>query len=173
MHGNARFLHIVILFVNMVLLPLLLILFLKKRKLISSFQIPIQQERGVLFLMLGTLFGITTYQMYNQEFSYLLVGFLASVSLGLFVLYFINILIKISMHTVSAGSVIGSFSYLVFVEGIQTLFYLLIIIILLAGLIGSARLYLKAYNPSQIGLGYLIGFLITTSTLWTITHVLN
>ena len=63
MHGNARLLHMVILFVNLVLLPLLLMLFLKKRKLISSYQVPIQKERGVLYIMLGILFGITTYQI--------------------------------------------------------------------------------------------------------------
>lgn len=173
MHGSARLLHIVILFVNLVLLPLLLMLFLKKRQLISSYQVPIQKERGVLFIMLGILFGITTYQMYGQDFSYMLIGLIASISVGLLVLYLVNLRIKVSMHAVSASSAVAALSYMVFFEGTQNVFYILIIFIVLAGLIGSARLYLKAHNPSQIWLGYLVGFFITTSTLWIITHVLN
>ena len=173
MQGNARILHVIILFVNMVFLPLILLLFLKWRKLISSYQIPIRGERGLLYLMLGVLFGITTYQMNNQDFSYVLVGFIASMSVGLLVLYVINLKTKISMHAVSAGSAVGSFAYLVFFEQTQSLVCFLIIFLLIAGLIGSARLYLKAHNSSQVWLGYLVGFSITISILWIITHVLN
>jgi uncharacterized protein (DUF2062 family) len=123
--------------------------------------------------MLGVLFGITTYQMNNQDFSYVLVGFIASMSVGLLVLYVINLKTKISMHAVSAGSAVGSFAYLVFFEQTQSLVCFLIIFLLIAGLIGSARLYLKAHNSSQVWLGYLVGFSITISILWIITHVLN
>lgn len=172
MNMNARLLHMAILIVNMVILPLLLMLFLEKRKIITSLQLPLREERGMVFLMLFVLFGITAYQMFEQEFSYLLVSYLAAISLGLLILYFINLKTKISMHAVAASSVVGAFVYLMFFESNNNYLYYLCFFILLSGLIGSARLYLKAHSPRQIWLGYTTGFLITITVLWTITQVL-
>lgn len=170
---QARFLYLAVLFINLVVLPLLLLLFLKKRGLVSSFQMPEQKQRGKVYWMLGIVFLITAFQMNSNEFSYFLVHYIASIGIGLLMLFLINLKIKVSMHAVSAAAGIALFAFMVIMEQNRGMFPYLLLIILIGGIIGSARLYLNAHKPTEIWVGYLTGFTITFITLWKITLVLS
>jgi len=74
----------------------------------------------------------------------------------------INFKTKISAHMVGLGGILGliiSVSQLIKFD--MTLFY--IIIILIAGLVGSARLILDEHKPYQLYLGFLLGFIVQIS----------
>lgn len=65
---------------------------------------------------------------------------------------------KLSVHAVGAGYVVSLLLVLAPLAEIN-LFLVLIGVVLLAGLVGTARLFLKAHTPPQVFLGYVIGIL--------------
>lgn len=80
--------------------------------------------------------------------------------------FMINLFSKISLHTAGAGGMIvvailiwKYFAPYGFAAGSWVIHPSVIIasIIMIAGLVGSARLFLKAHNPSEITGGYFIG----------------
>ncbi|HMP28809.1 MAG TPA: phosphatase PAP2 family protein, partial [Saprospiraceae bacterium] len=85
--------------------------------------------------------------------------------------FFINNFTKISLHTIAISSFVSAlffikfaFDYNDFVLKISpnqiyivSIDLLLIIAILIAGLVGTTRMYLKAHTPDQVYGGYLVG----------------
>jgi len=66
---------------------------------------------------------------------------------------------KISIHLVGIGGLIGfliAFSLRLYTDVLLSL----IIAILIAGMLASARLYSKAHKPLQVYSGFLLGFVI-------------
>jgi len=66
---------------------------------------------------------------------------------------------KISIHMAALGSLAGTFFALSFRKGMNPV-YALLIIILISGLVGTARLALKKHDIWQIVAGYFLGFVI-------------
>jgi membrane-associated phospholipid phosphatase len=83
---------------------------------------------------------------------------LASV-LVIIVILIVSFKWKISVHMAAMGSLAGTFFALSFRKGINPM-YALLIIILVSGLVGTARLALKKHDIWQIVAGFGLGFLI-------------
>jgi membrane-associated phospholipid phosphatase len=66
---------------------------------------------------------------------------------------------KISNHMASIGGLTGALIALSLRLEINTS-YILALVFLFAGLIGTARLILKKHNPLQIYAGYALGFFV-------------
>lgn len=80
---------------------------------------------------------------------------------------FINLKFKISAHMVGIGGLLGvliSISYLIKFD--MTLFYIFVII--LAGIVGFARLTLNEHKPLQVYAGFLLGLTIQLSLFFTL-----
>ena len=100
------------------------------------------------------------------------VSFMLGVVLALFLSFIINIFSKISAHAVGMGGLIGMviismiwFSYGSFtvqwLNGLSlevSMLHLLMIVLVIAGAVGTARLFLKAHQPADVYGGYFIGF---------------
>ena len=87
--------------------------------------------------------------------------------LALFTAFIINIFSKINLHTVGMGSLVGmlvvaillfSYSRFQFGNHSYSLYGVLLVTIVLAGLVGSARMLLGDNQPNNIYGGYLVGF---------------
>lgn len=90
--------------------------------------------------------------------------FIAGGGLAILLTALINLKYKISAHMVGIGGLLGviiSLSYLIKFD--MTWYYILIIVI--AGLIGTSRLILKEHLPAQIYSGFVLG-LLTQSLLF-------
>lgn len=72
---------------------------------------------------------------------------------------------KISIHMAALGSLAGTFFALSFRKGINPV-YALLIIVLVSGLVGTARLTLQKHNIWQIIAGYLLGFLFLYAVVY-------
>ncbi len=66
---------------------------------------------------------------------------------------------KISVHMAAMGSLAGTFFALSFRKGMNPV-YALLIIVVVSGLVGTARLALKKHDVWQIIAGYVLGFLV-------------
>ena len=148
-----------IVFITTYILPILLLYFLKKVKLIESYHLLSINERkfpvlffAILSLLLGKLL-LKTALVNLLAFSF----FSCTLSLGIvYILFFNNV--KTSLHTVGISGLIA-FIGIISYEYKLNLLLLLIFLFLLFGIIATSRLKLKAHKMSEIFIGFIIGFL--------------
>ena len=148
-----------ILIFSSVLMPLLSVLFLIRKGVVSSLEMGDYKERG-LPLLITALWMVYGYYMLSDVFIFCPI--LRSEFLGAIVIIVLAAAIskywKISLHMLGAGGAVGVlFGLNVLFGGLSNAIGLFI---LLSGLLGSARLNLKAHTRPQIYIGFFIGFFI-------------
>ncbi len=140
-------------------LPLFSSLLLKITGVISSLKMSIASERRIPLFLSFSFFLIMAH-LFNAlqviPFDFTLMAFGAS--LAIFTALVALPFTKISIHTLSIGSVWGAIfsisqSYQV------DLFKILVLLSLLAGIIGFSRLTLKAHSHKQVYIGFMSGAL--------------
>ena len=148
-----------VVFVTTFVLPVLILMLLKKLKLIKSLTMERREERFIpLFLMVISLY--VTSRFFNGVLPLMLYNFYLICNLVLCVVVFwINLYWKISFH----GTGWGAFVAMLFImAAISSRIYLTYFIasILISGVVGWARLKLKSHSESQVYSGFTVGFLI-------------
>ena len=148
-----------ILIVFTILLPILTAVVFKLLGLIDSLFMKTAEERRWPFLL--TLiwyymgFNLLTKIYVPQSFLLLMIGAISAIGIALI----ITSRWKISIHMLGIGGVIGA------IIGISQRFQfdhstLLIVLILLAGLIGYARLKTHSHNYRQVYAGFILGIAV-------------
>ncbi len=74
-------------------------------------------------------------------------------------IFMVNIFVKVSMHTTAAGGMLGLVIVLMIISPVN-MAVPLFIALLIAGLVGTARLLLGAHKRGDVWLGYLIGIIV-------------
>lgn len=137
-------------------MPLVFMFLLKMLKLISSMQLANPRERvfpyatGLLFYFL-TAHSVSKLPIPPEIPSYLYGGVLIIAICFLFLKR-----IKISMHMCGMGGLLGMLFFTSFTFSTQLL-TIISSVLILAGLVGTARLVLRAHTPSEIYLGLFVG----------------
>jgi membrane-associated phospholipid phosphatase len=160
--------------VSVLVIPVVSIVLMKNLNIIKSFSMEDKMERvgpmivvSIVYLWLFINFKNNT--VLPMVFAAVMLGSCISVLVS----FFINNFTKISLHSVGMGSFVASLFILKFKlqyanmilkvsEGIHfeiNLYLLILISIVIAGLVGSVRLYLKAHTREQVYSGYLLGIL--------------
>ena len=85
--------------------------------------------------------------------------FLVASILVLVALILISLKWKISNHMAAVGGVTGTIFALSFRSGVNPILTILVVIII-SGLVGTARLVLKKHDLKQLTAGYLLGFTV-------------
>lgn len=169
---KTRVIFFVYTFVSLIVIPIVAIVILKQLNMIKSFRMEDKLERVGPLIVIGIAY-LWLYINYKNTTSVPLIFtvFLLGSVISVFVSFFINNFTKISLHTVGMGGFISAIiimKYNLKYENFQlnilsnsfmvNVFLLLLIVILLGGLVGSVRLYLKSHSKDQIYLGYIVGF---------------
>ncbi len=152
-------------FLGTFMLPILFISFLYFYKKISSFELDTIKERNIPLLITSAFFFLTFYLVRDLPIAYLFKIFLLSSFVSVMLTMIITSRWKISAHLVGIGGVSALIIGISFRFNLDTQI-LLFISIIIAGVVGSARLYLKKHNILQVGLGYILGFVATTIILY-------
>jgi membrane-associated phospholipid phosphatase len=95
----------------------------------------------------------------NTESPFILRVLLLGCFWGVITVFMINIFFKISMHTSATGSMIGILMIMMFLSPVNLVLPFFIALII-AGLIGTSRMILKAHYLGEIWAGYIIGILV-------------
>ncbi|MGK0412358.1 MAG: hypothetical protein ACJA1B_000550 [Polaribacter sp.] len=138
------------------LIPLLILILFKKLKIIKNYQTNSIKERKLpmaLMIVLFYLLGNTIGNIGNLSHLFY------ATSLGLlliYILFFFNI--KASVHLLSLGIFI-SFFMVISILYSRSYIPLITIILLLSGILASARLNLKAHTTKEIYIGFFIGII--------------
>ncbi len=143
---------------NSILLPLFVLVGLKQLDLINDLKLSERKQRAIPFLVIIAFFMWTYLVVVRLPFSELISDVVLGAFLSVMLAYFINILyIKVSLHTIGMGNLLA----IVLVASAVSLYGLaeiFMITIILAGLVGTSRLILKAHYPYEVYLGYMVGF---------------
>jgi len=146
---------------NTIFIPLIGILLLKALGFISSLKMQTAKERTIP-LLLSMTFYFWVSHVFNSipdhvplAWKVLLLGNFW----GIILVFLVNIFTKISMHTSAAGSMLGILVVLMISSNINMLVPLFAGIVV-AGIIGTARMILGAHQRGDIWLGYIIGVLV-------------
>jgi membrane-associated phospholipid phosphatase len=163
----------VILFIRIFLttffIPAFAVLMLTFIGLAKSIELPEKEDRIAPYIISGIFYlwmfrNLLDNPDIPSSFSRAILG----ASIGLF-----NIFDKISAHTVGIGGILGFILVFLFqhkeaellFHGLNDAIYLMplplifLIFVLIAGLVGSSRLYLKAHQPMQVYGGFIIGII--------------
>ncbi len=93
--------------------------------------------------------------------------FMVATVLVIVALLIISFRWKISIHMAAAGALTGTLFALSFRSGVNPL-YSILIMVLVSGLVGTARLILQKHNIAQIISGYALGFLVLYVVIYLI-----
>ncbi len=159
---------IIYVFMTTFLIPGMAISMMRTLNLIPSLIIEDRKNRIGPFIATGVFYLWLYVSFYsNPELPLIFKSAILGSTLALFTAFFLNLFSKISLHTIGMGALVGLimvamllFSYRNFQIGDQmySMYGLLFLTIVLAGLVGSARLILNKQAPIDLYGGYLVGF---------------
>lgn len=170
---SEQFSLIVILLFSTFFMPVLMVGMLKKLDLVESIELEDRQERIIPYILTGFFYVVmTVFFMYHPDMPNAFTSFVLGTTIGLFTAFFINLFSKISAHAVGMGGLVAMviISMWQFSNGILQLNFgefgtiqinailLLIVVVLIAGLVGTSRLKLDAHTLQDLYGGYLVGF---------------
>ncbi len=146
------------------IIPALSIALLRALRLISDFSIDNRQDRTIPLAVVALSYGLCIVMVSDMMWSFVVRKFLIAAFCCTACALAVTPFWKISLHMVSAGAVCAMFAVLV-VVGVGAVFPPLVVAILLAGMLASARLYLGKHTPAQVAAGFLLGCAIATATM--------
>jgi hypothetical protein len=148
--------------ITAVFFPLFSIGLMKPLGFIDSFKMPTAKERTIP-LMVSMIFYFWITHVFNSmpgtPVPLVLKVLLLGNFWGIICMFMINIFTKISMHTATAGGMIGIIIVLMILSPANMIIPLFAAIII-AGIVGTARMILGSHQGGDIWLGYIIGILV-------------
>jgi hypothetical protein len=136
------------------------IVMLKAFGTIRSLEMEKRKDRLLPFMMITVFYGVVCAMFYykvsmNVNFNKIMLIATALTAVATVVTFFF----KISIHSLAMGGALGIIMPLnKAAEG--TLLYPVVLLIVLAGVVMSARLYLQAHTLREVGYGVAVGFLV-------------
>lgn len=146
-------------FIFSFIMPALNAIILFKMKRIKSLEMESPKDRVLPYSTAIVYFLALFYLFFKSPFPPIIYLLILGAALSIFFTLLINFKWKISAHAVGIGGIIGAIlgiSYRLMID----LQFILFIAIVLAGIIGYARLRLNAHSPAQVYTGFLLGILI-------------
>lgn len=152
------------------LFPVLNIFILVKLKRIPQMTLSDQKDRTFPYVI-TSLFYFGLYYLFMDTTVWPSIKlFIIGGGLAILLTALINLRFKISAHMVGIGGLLGGImSVSSLIDFNMTGYYIAIIVI--AGLVGFARLQLEEHKPSQIYTGFLLGLFVQTFLFFTLQGI--
>jgi len=153
-------------FINSFIFPVITVLLMKGLGFVNNLELKTREERFVPFIA-TMIFYVWSYFVFkrsdlNEIFSDVLLAGLLGIILAFLLTIFFK---KISLHTIGAGLAFALILQTVPLAYINAIPILLIAVII-AGTIGTARLILNAHTNREVYYGYAIGILCMNFALF-------
>ncbi len=169
--------------VNTVVIPMIAILLMKMLGLISSLQMETNKERiGPMIIVFILYVWMFINFKKEPDIPLVLVSLLLGTVISTAIAFMINVVNKISLHMTGMGGLLAAV-IIIFLNhqthqitvtmGSDSEIYIhsvpvIIIIVLLTGLVASARLFLNAHKPIEVLQGVVLGFAAQFLAFWII-----
>jgi hypothetical protein len=154
-------------FITTGVLPVLTAILLLQKGMIRSLEMDSITERRIPFISTALFYLVCYYFLFQLPVPRILSLMVLGAAITIFIAWLMSYRWKVSIHMIGIGGITG---VLFALSGILhvNLTGIIIISILIAGILGSARMLLGAHTPAQIYIGFLVGLLtewITISSL--------
>jgi membrane-associated phospholipid phosphatase len=153
-----------------VLVPSAVVVLMVKSGKAGDMELSRKHERLIPYLvfMAGNMACFFFY--YKLQMPAWLLSMFIGVSFALLFALCINFIWKISAHAMGIGGLLGAIMGSAYIQSINP-YHLFILLILVAGIIGTARIILEKHTPMQVLCGSLLGFACTfVSSLMNISY---
>lgn len=152
-------------FISFTFFPLVTVLLLKALKFIETIYLRTQKDRVIPFIACMTWYFWIAYVWYNfgktgdaidmphEAIQFAMAAFISTV-LGLMV----NIKMKVSLHAISMGIVLGFFSVMALGQALNFGIYLTVVLFI-TGLVCTARFIVSDHTSAEVYMGLLTGVL--------------
>jgi membrane-associated phospholipid phosphatase len=153
-------------FIMPMMVVILLLLFDEKEFSWKSLFIENASDRVRPFLLVAIIYGFLSYYMLQTWSNNMAIAaMLAAIAVAIFLTAIISRYWKISAHAVGIGGLCGSCAMLNLYYLQPQLFMVLIVVILLAGIVLSSRVYLQAHTLPQVYAGWILGAGVCVSSI--------
>lgn len=136
--------------------PLTSVLLMQRSGLVSHLTLPEREERLPVYVLALIYYGMAYWLLRRTLVHPALLGFFFGALLALLLVLLINLRWKISAHTTALGGVTGGLLGMMVLHGVDA-GGLLVLVLLLLGALGSARLLVSDHTPAQVYAGALLG----------------
>lgn len=142
------------------LIPLSFIVIARFLGFIHSYQLKRRNERIISLVITSVSIYFFHRVLIAWHVSPTIRHFVIGVILLMLIAAVITFFARISLHTIAWGGLTALVSYVSLYK--EELSITLAVVVLLSGLVGTARLYLDQHKPAHIYAGYVVGF----ATIW-------
>jgi len=158
---------LVLIFLTTCVIPVFIVLLFRFTKVIKDLHMKERRERYLPFAFISVFYILVTYLMSRQVwFNPTMAVVMISMTTVVITTNLITYFWKISAH---AAGVAGWLGFIMVFSRIysngNTLFWPLIIAVMLTGIVIWSRLYLNAHKPSESLAGFVLGFLVCFSSV--------
>ncbi len=152
-----KFQTLVIVGINLTIFPLVSVLLLKALGFIESIYLKTQKDRIIPYIACG-IFFFWAFTVFKEQTKYpiVLVVFILGIFLASSAALLANIYFKVSMHAIGMGGLLGIFAVLFYINNLSMAWPLALVLII-SGMVCTARLLLNTHTPKDIYAGLLIG----------------
>ncbi|MCE7067390.1 hypothetical protein [Dyadobacter sp. CY326] len=162
---------LLLLFLNTFIAPSLVVYYFQKMGIISTMHVDDLAERRLPYLACIIIYALATYLFGWQlqpisEMAPQISFILGGATVSLLVVTVVSLFWKISAHATGIGGTIGMITCLLMRNDEAQLLGPLIVTLLIAGWLLSARLHLNAHTPAQIFVGFLSGIMVSSLTVY-------
>ena len=147
-------------FLSTAIIPGVFIFMMVKNGAASDMELSNKHERVVPYLIFITSVMVCAFYMYKMMLPFWFISLLLGTCIALIIALLINFFWKISAHAIGIGGLLGGIMGVARIHLINP-YWAFIIVIILAGLIGTARLFLRKHTPMQVYAGFCLGFICT------------
>jgi hypothetical protein len=141
---------------NTILFPGITVLLLKGLNFIQSIFLRTQKDRIIPYIASGTFYFWAFWVLKNQQYPPLMIGFMLGVFINAYAALLVNIYMKISMHAMGMGGVLGIFLMVIKTNTIL-MTWPLAAALLITGFVCTARMVVSNHTSKEIYLGLLLG----------------
>lgn len=148
------------------ILPLIFLSVLRHFGMVKDLRVEQREERFLPYLFTALCYGVAAYYLFYCHSPLWFVMFMVGSAVTVLLMALINLKWQISAHMAGIGGVVALI-YQIHVQGLSAfdLLWLLCLAIIVAGVLGSARLALKRHNLLQVIAGVVVGFLCVSLTM--------
>lgn len=158
--ASSQLLFLALVFITTFVVPVSFMSLLKLLGTIKSLTLESRQERVIPFFMVLALYGAFTYMLTRKiGMDVNVIKFLLIIDCLVLMGVLLTLFYKVSIHAIGIMGLAGILIPLNKESDSTMLLWITIGVVMLAGIIMSARLQLNAHTPRQVLVGALAGFL--------------
>ncbi|MBK9726892.1 MAG: hypothetical protein IPO86_02110 [Saprospiraceae bacterium] len=177
LHWQDQSLLLILIFIYTCVVPAIGFVLLKFTGFVKTFRMEDRMDRfGPLIICAIFYLWLWVNLKSQDQIPKLMIAFILASILSIFLAFALNTKIKVSLHTIAFGAFVtfwiilrfyhfedGILQFRFLKSGVSAFHvnHLIGISLVLAGFIGTCRLYLKAHDASEIYLGYFVGIFST------------